>query len=80
MTNADVPNLAVEGLISNAENPFTGNKLDGHEKAEEDEWHILYLEENTLRENPGNSFQPGLWYSLKGNPYNLSNWKYLGKY
>ncbi len=80
MTNADVPNLAVEGLFQNAENPFTGNKLDGHEKDKESEWHILYLEENTLRENPGNTFQPGLWYSLKGNPYNLSNWKYLGKY
>ncbi|MBQ6637079.1 MAG: hypothetical protein IJH82_00340 [Lachnospiraceae bacterium] len=80
MTNADTPGLAVEGLISDPRNPFTGNLLDGHEKEEMSEFHIFYSEENTLRMNHGNTFLPGLWYSLKGSPYNLSNWNYLGKY
>ncbi|MCL2139821.1 MAG: hypothetical protein FWH41_09885, partial [Treponema sp.] len=28
MTNADVPSLAMEGLIENAVNPFTGNQIN----------------------------------------------------
>ena len=80
MTNADTPSLALEGLVSDPKNPFTGNMLDGHEKEEMSEFHIFYSEENTLRINHGNTFLPGMWFSLKGSPYNLSNWNYIGKY
>lgn len=80
MTNADTPNLALKGLILEPNNPFTGNLLDGHEKKEMDEFHIFYSEENTISDNHGNTFKPGMWYSLKGNPYILSDWDYIGKY
>jgi len=32
MTNADVPAIAMEGLINNPVNPYTGNKIDSMEK------------------------------------------------
>ena len=80
MTNADVAYLATRGVIENAKNPFTGNPLDAHEKSEMDEFHIFYSENNTLSTNHGNVYKPDLWFSVKGDPYDLSNWNYLGKY
>ena len=81
MTNADVPFLAMNGIIKNPVNPFTGNLLDAHEKQEMEEYHIFYSMENNLSRNHGKVLKEGLWFSLKGgNPYILSNWSYLGKY
>ncbi len=37
MTNADSPALAVKEIIPGPENPFTGNRLDGHEKSEREQ-------------------------------------------
>lgn len=80
MTNADVAAIATESIIENRVNPFTGNLLDAHEKEEMDEYLIFYSEINNTGDNHGNIFKPGLWFSLKGNPYDLSNWSYLGQY
>lgn len=80
MTNADVPYLATKDLFKNPVNPYTGNPLDAHEKFESEEFHIFYSEYSTLRTNHGNVFKPDLWFSVKGNPYVLANWSYLGRY
>ena len=77
MTNADTCPMAVEGVIDNPVNPFTGNPLDGHEKFEDvnrvfisGNWDIQY--------NNGNTFIPDSWYGVTGSPYDLDNWEYLG--
>jgi len=78
MTNADTPSIALNGLIQDAKNPFSGNPLDGHEKKEE--LQILYSEGFDTKVNNGVAFYPGDWYTVKENPRDLNNWKYLGHY
>lgn len=78
MTNADTPALAVEGLIENPVNPFTGNALDGHEKTEE-EIKIIYSQDWDTERNNGNRFWPADWYTVKDSPYDLDNWEYIGR-
>ena len=80
MTNADTPSLALEGLIENPTNPFTGNPLDAHEKYEGDPI-IFYSEEFSVVYNNGSKFLPGDWYTLhNGDPYDIKNWEYLGNW
>ncbi len=80
MTNADVPSLAFEGLIDNPVNPFTGNRMDGHEKAEGDPT-IFMSQEFSVVVNNKTKFLPGNWYRLhNGNPYKIENWEYLGRW
>ena len=78
MTNADTPSIAVKGLIENPVNPFSGNTLDGHEKAEEP--HLLFSEDWNVDNNNGEAFHPGMWYTVSGDIYDIGNWKYLGEY
>jgi hypothetical protein len=78
MTNADVPNLAMQELIKNPVNPFTGNLMDSHKK--KGELHVYYSPKCNPSDNPGNTFNEGSWFSLSGNPYDLDNWSYLGYY
>ena len=33
-----------------------------------------------IEDNNGNTFLPGSWYSLDGDPHDPENWKYLGTY
>ncbi len=75
MTNADVPMLALEGLVENPVNPFTKNPIDDAAKKEGK----LYI---TTAENydqePGNTIDMtgGVWYTLTGeNIFDKSNWK-----
>jgi hypothetical protein len=76
MTNGDTPSLAASGLIDDPVNPFTGNPVNSDPKTGpqtvffSDEW-------NTFKNN-GNTFLPGSWFELEGNPYNIANWTYLG--
>ena len=78
MTNADTPSLAVRGIIDSPSNPFTGNALDGHEKTSP--LKVFYSKYIETSENHGNTFLPGKWFELKGNPYSVSSWKYLGEH
>ena len=78
MTNGDTPALAVNGLIENPENPFTGNPLDAHEK--QDEVKVFYSDEWNTDINNGNAFLPGKWYTVSKDPYDMKNWNYLGEY
>lgn len=80
MTNGDTPSLAVSGVIENPVNPFTGNTLDGHEKQEDAEMKVFYSDDWNTDYNNGNVFLPGRWYSVKENPYDLGNWRFLGDY
>jgi arylsulfatase A-like enzyme len=77
MTNADACPMAVQGLISNPVNPFTGNPLDGHEKYE-DIIRITGSDWFDTNGNNGYTFIPSDWYTVSGSPYETTNWDYLG--
>lgn len=78
MTNADVPTLAVESIIDNPINPFTGKLINSDEKLAHDQ----YIIDSTLyniNDNNGNTFIPADWYSVHDNIWDKNNWKPLSE-
>ena len=80
MTNADTPVLALDGLLNNPVNPFTGKAItDAPKNAEEH--HIFYTDISDPWDNNGNIFLPDRWFALKGQDiFDLSAWSSLGIY
>ena len=78
MTNADTPTLATEGLIEDPVNPFTGNPVDSDAKNEPPTLFLSY--DWDVEVNNGNTFMPGGWYVVDGNPHDPENWTYIGTY
>ncbi|HIW37114.1 MAG TPA: membrane protein insertase YidC [Candidatus Treponema faecavium] len=75
MTNADVPSLAVHGVIPNPVNPFTGKPITSEAKK-----HKLYITANsrwTPDYHAANMFsiQPDQWYTVKDNIFDPANWR-----
>ena len=79
MTNADVPTIAVSGLIDNPVNPFTGNPINNNAKYEGDQ-HIIMSPVWKTTENNGTTFLPGHWYAVHDKINDRANWSYLGEY
>ena len=79
MTNADVPTIALGGLIEDPVNPFTGNKITGEEK-NAGPLHVFGTRIWDAQENHGNTFLPGPWYELSGDMFDITSWKKLGEY
>ena len=75
MTNADVPTLAMEGLIQDPVNPFTDQPINSDPKTQEKEQFILSSNIFSVYENNGNTFLPGNWISVHDNIYDMDNWK-----
>ena len=75
MTIADTPILAMDGVIANPTNPFTGKVLDATEKQQDQ------IVESSTRYLPAeqneNAFitDDAPWYSVHDNVFDLSNWK-----
>lgn len=62
MTNADVPTIAMKGLISNPVNPFTGNPVDDRNK-----WGVNYVSFSHLSgvgRDAGTTFDPAYWFAV----------------
>lgn len=79
MTNGDTPVLATSGLIDNPINPFTGNPLTSDAKNGPQTVMLSY--EWNIRNNNGNTFLPGSWFTFTGgDPHNPDNWVYIGDY
>lgn len=75
MTNAYVPTLAMEGIIGDPVNPFTGNPISSDAKFED----VLYVTSSYnwgLDANDGYSFDlsDGSWWAVRENLYDLNNW------
>ena len=81
MTNADVPTIAMDGIIDDPVNPYTGNPINSDPKSgnlyvsysydqDEDTWNPNY--------NSGNTFSytdDTVWFQLiNGNIYDPDNW------
>lgn len=74
MTNADVPTIAMNGLINHPVNPFTGKMISSKVKKEGK----LYIFSSSLwdvNKNNGNTFKPGTWYSVEKDMRDKANWK-----
>ena len=76
MTNADVPTLAVQNLIEDAVNPFTGKKIDSSRKFEgpievtlSRKWEILPKSTFDTSDAP--------WYTVHDNIFIKENWELM---
>ena len=79
MTNADTPYTAMEGIVDNKINPFTGNEI--RETAPEEKGReLMYTHNWQIDDNQGNTFLPDRWFSVYDNIFNEDNWEYLGIY
>lgn len=76
MTQADVPTLAVDSLIENAINPFTGKEISNEEKTAHPQYVIVSWEYDVARNN-GNTFIESQWFKVSDNIWDLSNWEFL---
>ncbi|MCR4767706.1 MAG: membrane protein insertase YidC [Saccharofermentans sp.] len=77
MTNGDTPTIATSGIIENPVNPFTGNPINSELKNGPQT--IFFTDVVQPDINSGNTFLPGSWYSVEGNPHDPNNWVYLGE-
>ena len=78
MTNADVPALAMEGLIDDPVNPFTGNPVEMRKDGPQT---VTASIKCRLEQNKGNVFDTSdaSWYEVTpGDIYDSSNWKEIG--
>ncbi|MCM1083291.1 MAG: membrane protein insertase YidC [Clostridium sp.] len=75
MTNADVSVIAVDGLIENPTNPFTGKAITDTEKYAHDQYIIMSLE-TSIYTNNGNTFLPARWARVKDDIWNKENWEF----
>ena len=75
MTNADVPSLAVRGIIGHPTNPFTGHVIDMSGK--KDGIEILWAHNTDILINNGYVFEPkeGPWYHVKDDIFDVNNWQ-----
>mgnify|MGYP003301223178 CR=1 FL=1 len=76
MTNADVPTLAVDQVIENPTNPFTGKMINNTEKTAHAQYITTSLEWD-VETNNGNTFIASQWYSVKDNIWDLNNWNFI---
>ncbi len=78
MTNGDVPALAVQNLIDNPVNPFTGKLIDSSAKIAHDQY-IISSGAWDISINNGNTFLPAKWYSVHDNIWDKTNWKVVAE-
>ena len=75
MTNADTPLLAMEGLIEDPVNPFTGQQMNASEK--EGELIVFHTTRWGVNDNNGNVFKDddsNRWLTVKENRLDMDNW------
>ena len=80
MTNADVPLLAMSGIIDNPVNPFTGNPITDDDKTDG----VVYITNSynwQLNEVDGNGFDlsDSEWLAVRENIYDLNNWRIVSE-
>ncbi len=72
MTNADTPSLAMDGIINDPVNPFTGQLIDSGDKANKQ----MVLADNFFDTDAYTFLKPGQnWYSVKDDIRDRDMWK-----
>lgn len=74
MTNADVPSIALAGIVMNPVNPFTNKPINTDEKNNPEQF-IIESQAFTFRHNSGNQFQAARWFAVKNNIWDKNNWR-----
>ncbi|MBP3815791.1 MAG: YidC/Oxa1 family membrane protein insertase [Firmicutes bacterium] len=74
-TNADTPAFAIDGLVDNNRNPFTGNMIRYYDGKP---IHVQLTSEWSTENNNGNVFAEGDWFEIDGEVTEPDNWAYLG--
>lgn len=75
MTNADTPVLAMEDLIKNPVNPFTGNKINSDKKEEEQYVILSDKHYDLIKDDTTFDLEGALWYTVKDDIFNKNKWK-----
>ena len=87
MTNADTPTLAMQGVVSDMTNPFTGNVISSDAKTEGDQvittsthWHAnWYVDGEGAYDSDGTYYDTsdGVWYAVHDDIFVEDNWTRL---
>ena len=77
MTNADTVLLAMEGVVEDLHNPFTGKLLEDTQKQAESQ-HLIGTDGWDVAKNNGNTFLPDDWFSVHDNVFDPDNWAFIG--
>lgn len=78
MTAADVPTLAMEALVENPVNPFTGKAIDSADKTAHDQY-LIWSHDWDISVNNGNTYLPADWYTVHDNIWDPENWTLVAK-
>ena len=76
MTNADVPSIAVDDIIKDPVNPFTGKPINMDEKTAHDQF-VIMSKDWTVDTNNGNTFNASGWAAVTGNIWDRSDWIFI---
>ena len=81
MTNADVPAIALQGLVEDPVNPFTGQPIDDSAKTENGAVIVTSAFIWDINVNRGQVFDTsdGYFYSVHGDIYDKNNWTLIGE-
>lgn len=79
MCNADVPSLAMEGIIKDPVNPFTGNPVNSDRKKEGPLFVVTTKLDLRPEEDKVYRVDPGDWYSVHDDIFVQDNWKSLSE-
>ena len=78
MCNADTPSLAMEGMIEDPVNPFTGNPINMDGK--KDGLNILWTGGSRYQAEPRYEIaKKRQWFHVKDNIFDINNWEKLDK-
>lgn len=78
MANADVPRLAMQGVIKKHFNPFTGKDIFDNEYSN-GQLFVLVSGHWRVEVNNGNQFIADDWYTVDGDINNVKNWHLVKK-
>ncbi|MBD5427827.1 MAG: sulfatase-like hydrolase/transferase [Treponema sp.] len=75
MTNADTPAIALEGIVPNAKNPFTGVPLAPADKSEYVKIMTSQAQSTRIRKQSHFDIAKDEWFTVKDDIYVNENWK-----
>ena len=81
MTNADTPWLAMQGVLNDMTNPYTGRAIAEEPKEGVEMLVTTSLQSDTNQYHKGTTFDTGdgYWYSVHDNLFDKNNWKLVGR-
>ena len=76
MTNADVPTIAVEGLIEDPVNPFTGNPINSDAKLDGKQY-VTQSKVFKVSDNGGYQYVEAGWAAVSTDVRDINNWEFF---